>query len=70
MKSVSEFLIKNGFKQESKRVFKTGKCKLTFNKDCYCIEAPGRLCYSVDFNLYWLIGYLTFNNFIDKNYMI
>lgn len=81
MKQITDFLTKNGFEyagvnRENHPIF-----NLLTNSDrylsilimdkCYSIidSEKGNL-YSPNLDFYWLIGYLTYHNVIDKNYKI
>ena len=71
MGAVKEFLIKNGFIEVGLNHYGNDKCdiKILYNR-FYKIIEDGNSVYSDSLNIYWLIGYLTYYNFMDKNYMI
>lgn len=69
---IQHFLLKNGFTEVEKNidVYTNGKCKVNIFYDCIEITSKenGERVYSDDHNIYWLIGYLTYYNLMDKNY--
>jgi len=75
MNDVERFLDRNGLKLDDKptltyKMYKNDKCEVILWKDhyeIYNVEEEGTV-YSSDLNIYWLIGYLTYYNLIDKNY--
>lgn len=71
MKPVIEFLELNGFfKMKSKTTcYGNDKIEVWIYEDHYAVgsnEEGWR--YSENHNIYWLIGTLTYNGFMDKNY--
>jgi hypothetical protein len=70
MKTAKDFLIKNGFKEDCENSFSNGKCIVQILPENYRVEAKDLDYFTPDLTIYGLIGYLTFNNFIDKNYVI
>lgn len=67
---LANFLLRNGLKRKSENIFINTKCEVTILDNCieiYDVEIDGKI-YSPDLQIYWLIGFLTYNNFIDKNY--
>jgi len=66
--SVAPFLKKNGFKWIYVRHYSNEKCEIHINKNNYTVLSEGCLIESEDLNIYWLIGYLTYYDLIDKNY--
>ncbi len=75
MEEVKKFLLLNGFitVTENDVYLKSGEDQDAFiriHDNCYAIQFNGGVMYSVDLNIYWLIGVLTYYNIIDKNYKI
>ena len=72
MKYLKTFLLKNGFKQvsHSVREFKNDKCSIYIEGDDYIsIEYDEDTYYVDSLNLYHLIGFLTYQGLMDKNYI-
>jgi hypothetical protein len=71
MTTVVRFLRKNGFLKIESKKYANDKCTVTFEEDGYYAVAnnKGDTRYSNDYNIYWLIGVLTYYGFIDKNYI-
>ena len=67
---VEKFLELNGFKEEQKDSYKKNNCIVIFWDDYYSVDDGAGVVYSPDLNIYWLIGYLTYHNYIDKDYKI
>lgn len=81
MEQAIEFLEKNGFKKETERVWSNEWClvqimnggNLPFYEDHYCVASftnnmEKEYMYSINLNIYWLIGVLTYYDLIDRNY--
>ena len=83
---ISNFLTLNGFFKIDDRHFVNEHCEVivtrSFEGDYYSIHfiddnmplstyksLEGEK-YSEDLNIYWLIGFLTYHNLIDKNYLL
>ena len=75
---IKGFLFKNGFEQDPDNIniVKNDKCEITIYANYYDIhgyfseiEDFGSVS-SKDLNIYWLIGILTYDSFMDKNYII
>jgi hypothetical protein len=72
---VEPFLLANGFKKYKDDCFETEICSVAV-----CLGSNGNSYYSVtdkventvmhstDINIYWLIGVLTYNGLMNKNY--
>lgn len=72
MNDVATFLINNGFHgTEIKNRYINDKCAVLINEEdeYYCVEFDGYTCFSSDLIIYWLIGLLTYENLIDRNYV-
>jgi hypothetical protein len=81
MEQAIEFLEKNGFKKESEMVWSNKKCLVYISdggrfvmEDYYCVTSFGdtmesEYMYSLDLNIYWLIGVLTYYDLIDRNFV-
>ena len=67
-KDVSDFLILNGFKKITNTEYSNDKCKVSFYDGYYEVLNDEGSVNSEDMNIYWLIGYLTYYDFMDKNY--
>jgi len=70
MDAVKEFLIKNGFSKVESNHYVNYICEVVIMKDCYNIIENNGSVYSDGLNIYWLIGYLTYYDLIDKNYVL
>jgi hypothetical protein len=65
---VGEFLGKNGF-EDNGRGFFNEYCSVIIEDDHYCVEMDQGHMFSKDLNIYWLIGVLTHNGLMNKNYI-
>jgi len=73
METVVNFLINNGFKKDphDSNTFINKHCNITLTGYCYDIVTnDGDFISSDDYNIYWLIGYLTYYGYINKNYKL
>jgi hypothetical protein len=43
-------------------------CKVYFIEYGYAVYADGGVMYSQDFNIYWLLGVLTYYNYMPRDY--
>ena len=66
---VSKFLVKNGYKKEG-IAFVTDECTIIIYDDYFSINHDGIITDSDDHCIYWLIGYLVYNDLIDRNFKI
>lgn len=64
---VWEFLSKNGFVRKDE-FFLSDKCSIQVCNEYYIVKCPEGEWFSNDLNIYCLIGYLTYNDLMDKNY--
>jgi hypothetical protein len=64
---VKEFLMKNGFVCY-KAYFLSDSCSITMERDHYVVKTDEGEWFSNDLLIYSLIGYLTYNGLMDKNY--
>lgn len=65
-----DFLLKNGFEKFDSNTYFNNDCKIIINKNYYSIEdINDHKMHSETLNFYWLVGYLTYCNFIPKNYI-
>jgi len=70
MKSVIDFLNKNGFKKIEKNSYANNKCNVVINKLGYEVaNNNGDAFYSSNLNIYWLIGILTYYGYMKKDYI-
>lgn len=68
-KDIHDFLVLNGFKEIKNDVFENKSCIVTIEIDTYTVkDATGGSVYSENLSIYWLIGFLTYYGFINKNY--
>ncbi len=66
---VIEFLKRNGFEKMDKNSYANDRCNVVFEENGYSVaNSNGDAIYSNDFNIYWLIGVLTYYGFIEKDY--
>lgn len=66
--SVISFLVRNGFTKVSDTEYKNDKCSVSILDDYYHIFDGEYDMYSDNLKIYYLIGLLTYNGYIDKNY--
>ena len=68
---VPTFLIKNGFIEKDKTHFNNEKVEIIIHDEEYYEIIDGEYhMYSKDINIYWLIGTLTYHDWMVKNYVI
>ena len=69
---VYNFLVKNGFEisisNDFDYIFTNEKCKVKINETHYSVQTNDSIMYSDNLNIYWLIGVLTYYNYMDRNY--
>lgn len=65
---IVEFLKINGFRPITPDVYTNDKCQITYTKDGYDVWFNGYTWYMHDHNIYQLVGFLTWNGLMDKNY--
>ena len=66
---IIDFLKLNGFKKIEEKSYSNELCNVVFEDCGYAVaNNKGETMYSFDFNIYWLIGVLTYYGYIDKNY--
>ena len=77
MQDIINFLTLNGFTytKDDKHNFTNNKCHIIvhnnesqWNNNHYEVQTPEGYTCSPDLQIYWLIGYLTYYGYIDKNY--
>jgi hypothetical protein len=69
MDIVKNFLIKNGLKECGDNCYINELCSVMILNNHYEVKnEEGSTIYSTDLNIYWLIGVLTYYNYIPKNY--
>ena len=67
LEKVKEFLMKNDFACYN-TYFLSDSCSITVERDHYVVKTDGGEWFSNDLLIYSLIGYLTYNGLMDKNY--
>lgn len=67
MKAVIDFLEVNGFTKYGMR-FEGDLCTVIIDEECYIVKYDQVEMYSRDHNIYWLVGYLTWNDLIKRDY--
>jgi len=65
--TINQFLIKNDFKIVGNTAI-NDKCKIIIHSKYYELTYYDKKLFSLDLNIYWLIGVLTYNKLINKNY--
>jgi hypothetical protein len=70
---IESFLLKNGFDKYEDNVYNNPKCTITVLEDCYQIEFDhpqyGSVStYTDSHSIMHLVGVLTWNDLMDKNY--
>lgn len=69
MEDVIKFLEKNGFKKVEQNSYDNNVCSVVLNTSGYIIsDNNGNLVCLNGLLIYTLIGYLTYQGFMDKNY--
>lgn len=69
MEKVFDFLEMNGFENIVGNIFFNGKCYVEIEEKYYKVsDKEDNAMYSNDHNIYWLIGVLTYYDYIGKNY--
>jgi len=70
MNEVIGFLKRNGFERMEKNSYANDKCNVTFEEYGYygVSDNEGNTMYSTNLEIYWLIGVLTYYDYIPKNY--
>ena len=74
VKIIGDFLTKNGFTQSGERGFTNPYCLVLVEPDHYVVEFESEFAghmgrwFSSDLLIYSLIGYLTWNDLMQKNY--
>ena len=71
MKDIETFLLKNGFAriEDEFNGYTNYECKVYVDHDYFTIDFIEGIVYSDNLNIYWLIGFLTYNGLMDKNYI-
>lgn len=70
MKSVIDFLKRNGFKRMEKNSYANEMCNVVIQKDHYEVaDNEGGTMYSQNLQIYWLIGMLTYRGLMSKDYI-
>lgn len=72
MEDVATFLINNGFRGTEREIrYINDKCSVLIDEEneFYQVEFDGYTCFSSNLSIYWLIGLLTYENLIDRNYV-
>ena len=73
MNYAEQFLLSNGFELMEENSYANSVCNVVINKEEGIYEVAnneGFVMYSNNMSIYWLIGYLTFSNFIPQNYKL
>lgn len=69
-KTVGPFLIKNGFQKTGFMTYDNGGCivEITFNGYNVSGKNEENMTATFNHNIHWLVGYLTWYGFIEKDY--
>ena len=67
MKTAKDFLLKNGFECKNNR-YANDRCCVVITYNYSVMDNNFNSTYSDNLNIYWLIGYLTYYNLMDKDY--
>lgn len=68
-KEVAPLLLKNSFVEGDDNSYYNEMCSVQFQEDGYAVvNNEGDTWHSNDYNIYSLVGYLTYYNFMSKNY--
>jgi len=69
MRDIELFLKANGFKEIESNSFANENCNVVVEDGYYLVSNNyGYEMFSADLNIYWLIGVLTWFDYIPKNY--
>ncbi len=69
MRAVIAFLKRNGFKRMEMGSYANENCNVVITSNNYEVaNNNGDTMYSDNHNIYWLIGVLTYYNYMDKQY--
>ena len=68
-----EFLKLNNFVETLENTYTNSKCEIEIiyangEAKSYRVTTEAGSVYSTDMNIYWLIGILTYNGYIDRNF--
>ena len=67
---IGGFLERNGFKKHTETQWSNEWVVVGItDEDFILTHGFGQTTFSKDFNIYWLIGYLTYNGFLTQNYV-
>lgn len=69
-KDIHDFLILNGFQNlaTDRPSYGNDLCNVIIEKDHYVVAGIEGNMYSIDLQIYWLIGVLTYYGYMNKNY--
>lgn len=70
-KGLDYFLLNNGFTEIESNSFSNDMCNIVVNNEDGCYEIAnndGGVYYTNSLLIYELIGYLTYHDYLDKNY--
>jgi hypothetical protein len=66
---VIAFLKLNGFDRMETNSYANDRCNVVYEDGYFAVaDRDGNTTYSKDQNIYWLIGFLTYYGFMNKNY--
>ena len=71
---IGPFLIRNGFIKKENNIYSNDECTVTVLEDCYQIDfdhpeyGKNIATYTDSYSIMHLIGILTWNDLMDKNY--
>lgn len=64
------FLKRNGFKKMEKNSYANENCNVVFEDGRFAVaNNDGKAIYSNDNSIFWLIGVLSYYDYIPKNYV-
>ena len=69
LKPIIDFLKANGFEKMEKNSYANDLCNVLFEDDYTAIaNQRGDAVYNKGFDIYWIIGILTYFGYMNKNY--
>jgi hypothetical protein len=66
---IEPFLLRNGFNKTDEFSYSNDYCNVVIKDSHYAVaDNLGGVMYSTDHSFYWLLGYLVWDGFIEKNF--
>lgn len=69
MINIRAFLKRNGFKKMEQNHYANDICGVVFEEDSITVaDNEGNQTFAFACNFYWLVGFLTYHNYLPQNY--